>query len=95
MPTGRPRSRSARLPGDWRTRRARVLTRDAHTCRLAYDICTMHATQVDHIAPGDDHRYSNLQAVCRPCHERKTVTYDTPRRTRPAVSHPGLVEHLE
>lgn len=83
--------RASRLPADWPRRRAAVLRRDAHTCRLGYPkICTLLATEVDHRTRGDDHALSNLQAVCAPCHQHKTNHVDRPKRTRPPNQHPGL-----
>ncbi|WP_267969981.1 HNH endonuclease [Streptomyces thermodiastaticus] len=34
--------------------------------------CPNHATEVDHIRPGDDHSMSNLRAICSPCHKAKS-----------------------
>lgn len=54
----------------WPILRAVVLLRDEFTCA----ICGAYATQADHIFPqcygGSDHPL-NLQALCRPCNQRK------------------------
>jgi hypothetical protein len=36
------------------------------------DICGALATDVDHIKNGDDHRDSNLRALCGPHHRQKS-----------------------
>lgn len=93
-------TRRSRLPADWATRVVpRILRRDRLKCQLAYeDVCTGRATQVDHIKHGDDHRDSNLQAVCGPCHGRKsgreggTASAHVRAGGRmPTESHPGLI----
>lgn len=59
---------------EWESTRARVL-RLTPTCR----VCGAPATVVDHIRPlraGGTHDLSNLQALCRPCHQRKTNAVD-------------------
>lgn len=88
-------TRRARLPKDWYTRiRPAVLRRDGYQCRLRYrDVCVGFATHVDHIRPGDDHRPSNLQAACEPCHQLKSAREGAaarPRLRRPPDPHPGL-----
>lgn len=94
----RSSARRARLPSDWRTVRVpHVLDRDGHTCQLGYpDLCIGHADQVDHIRPGDDHTYDNLQAVCEPCHAHKSALEGVAARATiragsrlPQESHPG------
>lgn len=86
-------SRRDRLPGDWASRRARVLARDRYVCQVADEsVCFGVATQVDHIVPGDDHRLANLQAICGPCHQKKTLEERAPKREgKPVRKHPGLV----
>jgi hypothetical protein len=49
-------NRRDRLPSDWLRRRAPVLARDSF----------------DHIEHGDNHDLSNLQALCRWHHSRKS-----------------------
>jgi 5-methylcytosine-specific restriction protein A len=70
-------TRRERLPLDWRTRRAAVLARDRWLCQWVRvdtgTLCGMPATDVDHIIPGDDHDPSNLQALCRHHHARKSA----------------------
>jgi hypothetical protein len=36
-------------------------------------MCALPATDVDHIEPGDNHDASNLQALCRFHHARKSA----------------------
>lgn len=85
------------LPPDWPARRRRVLTRDQGICHLCHQ---PGATEVDHITPrsqGGTHNYSNLAAICTPCHRTKTAReanearrrrYGRQRRPEP---HPGLL----
>ena len=54
----------------WRKIRARVLTRDQHTCQR----CGLEATHVDHVIPrrlGGDDSMDNLQALCKRCNLSK------------------------
>lgn len=69
--------RRSRLPADWDKRRRRVLKRDQHLCQWrlsddATDICGQHATDVDHIRPGDNHADDNLRSLCGPHHRQKS-----------------------
>lgn len=69
-----PSRRNVARPADWAARRRAVLQRDGHTCRLRLaGVCIGLATEVDHIVNVPDHELPNLQAVCTPCHERKTA----------------------
>ena len=69
-PWERGGTRDQRLPRNWPTLRATVLRRDGHACYL----CGAHATEVDHVIHGDDHRLSNLAAICTACHRHKSAT---------------------
>lgn len=95
--------RKGQLPADWPQRRTVVLQRDRHRCRCTTDgchnnpgMCGASATQVDHEVPGNDHRLTNLRALCAPCHKTKTNLESQqargvgPLRKRPAEAHPGL-----
>lgn len=85
------------LPPNWRRLRAAILDRDGHQCRLGYDCCTGHATDVDHVVPacqGGGDEPSNLVAACRACHRSKTGREARGARapvSRPAEAHPGLL----
>jgi 5-methylcytosine-specific restriction enzyme A len=87
-------TRRARLPDDWAKRRAAVLERDP-VCQLRIVCSGSPSTEADHVKPGDDHRPSNLQGVCLPCHLKKSSAEGhaarvwRPRR-RPTERHPGL-----
>lgn len=90
-------TRRHELPDDWPQRRAYVLARDNHRCRWHEHstTCGRAATDVDHITPGDDHRYENLQALCSEHHAIKSSREgnDAPRvtRWRPVEPHPGII----
>lgn len=65
--TGRP----------WRRLRDRIMQRDKHLCQPCLRAGSItQAEQVDHVTPisrGGTDAESNLQAICGPCHEAKTV----------------------
>lgn len=96
-------NRRDRLPPDWPQRRKYVLRRDHHECQtdIAGEICGAKADQVDHIRPGDDHSYANLEAICEWCHGRKSskegnaarrkVRQEIADRFRNSEDHPGLL----
>ncbi|MBV9292644.1 MAG: HNH endonuclease [Frankiales bacterium] len=97
MPAWEKSDRRERLPLDWPQRRAQVLERDGSRCQLQYDACAGVATDVDHIVPGDDHRLTNLQAACQPCHALKSAREGVAARARvrdlrrrPTEPHPGI-----
>lgn len=57
----------------WRTT---VLSRDKGACQINGPGCTHRVTEADHVVPvaegGAEHDVNNGQAVCSPCHKRKT-----------------------
>jgi hypothetical protein len=65
------------------------------------ELCGAHATDCDHIVPGNDHSLANLQALCKYHHQRKSsgegrAAQDPDRapggrlsRLRATQSHPG------
>lgn len=56
----------------WRQLRMKILERDKFTCQSCGLITTV--LEVDHIFPNSENNDpSNLQALCRPCHEAKTL----------------------
>lgn len=76
---------------DWRALRVRVLERDGHQCQVRLrDICTGHATHVDHIVPRVQAPelamvLSNLRAACSACNlylGGKVGAARTPRASR-------------
>ncbi|MGN6557737.1 MAG: HNH endonuclease [Solirubrobacterales bacterium] len=73
-----------------------MLRRDGYRCQhrdATGALCGAWANQVDHIERGDDHDESNLQALCRAHHARKSSAEGNaaqPRRRRPPEPHPGL-----
>lgn len=62
--------RRARLPDDWGVRRRKVIEVAGGVCEHAG--CTNVATDVDHVAPGGNHSFSNLQALCSTHHSLKS-----------------------
>ncbi|MFD1044178.1 HNH endonuclease [Kibdelosporangium lantanae] len=91
-------NRKGRLPVGWTALRITVLKRDRFTCQIRGQGCTAHATEVDHIQPGDNHGLENLRAVCSTCHSRKSTSEGIRAkarlralRHRPADRHPGLL----
>lgn len=90
--------RKSRLPADWPQRRRRILERDGYRCQelTAYGPCTQIATDVDHVAPGDDDRDENLQSLCADHHAKKSAREGAEakrrkytQRRRPPEPHPG------
>jgi 5-methylcytosine-specific restriction protein A len=96
--TRKPWATSRRVvPGDWKTRKAKVLRRDRGICHVCGG---PGATEVDHllnVARGGNHELSNLAAIhARPCHLNKTKAEAAAgrklnSRQRPAERHPGLL----
>lgn len=96
-------ARQNRLPRDWHRRRQGTLKRAGYQCQAVSPStgarCTEPATQCDHIVAGDNHDYSNLQALCAWHHARKTAgegaegrrkaQADRPSTKRPTPRHPG------
>ena len=69
----------------WSQRRRVVLARDARRCQLRLPVCTIDATEVDHIFPrslGGGDELDNLRAVCHPCHLGRGMGEDGPARPR-------------
>ena len=77
---------------DWTKLRKRILARDKHLCqRCKAKGRVTPANHVDHIKPkadGGTDAEGNLQSLCRPCHEEKTIE-DAGGRVRPAIGADG------
>lgn len=74
----------------WDKLRLRILKRDKHLCQGCLPRPTP-ATQVDHITPkakGGTDDEDNLQSLCAPCHEAKTIK-DTGGKPRVAIGADG------
>lgn len=79
--------------------RARILRRDGYQCQLHLTGCLGTATDMDHVvnvAAGGSDDDSNMQALCHPCHQKKTsgeaVAARAAKRERlklPTSRHPG------
>lgn len=100
------RSQSAgEYPADWDDRRRRVYKRDDYTCQACgrrggpYGDVELHA---DHVIPkseGGSHDESNLQTLCRRCHDQKTrrehgIGLDGIARERRARRHREWIQRL-
>ena len=80
--TGRP----------WRRLREQVMQRDKYLCQPCLRLGRYtEATEVDHIVAlahgGTDNR-TNLEAICPPCHERKTLA-DSGVKVKVAIAPDG------
>lgn len=97
-------NRSDRLPSNWDTIQRKVLRDAKHACQVKLGpgrVCGRHATQVDHIRPGDDHSPGNLRAICAECHGKKSSAEgnaarrkrrkEISQRFRRTEQHPGLL----
>jgi len=64
-------------PDDWDTRRKRVYRRDNYTCQKCtvkggpYGEVELHAHHQRPISKGGSHELSNLETLCRNCHENE------------------------
>ncbi len=69
----------------WDSARSYVMLRDRYTCQVCGRRQRARELDVDHIleiaAGGPALEYSNLRAVCRDCHRRKTTEFLRDRRT--------------
>ncbi|WP_373863853.1 HNH endonuclease [Nocardia pseudobrasiliensis] len=76
-----------------------MLARDGFQCRLRFSGCAGDAVEVDHIvnhARGGSDEIDNLQAVCAPCHRKKTGSESAQARAevKHAARHPNsLLKH--
>lgn len=65
-----------RYPPDWDSRRRQVYRRDNHTCQRCganggpYGDTELHAHHQVPVSKGGSHAMSNLETVCKSCHER-------------------------
>jgi 5-methylcytosine-specific restriction protein A len=76
----------------WDKLRARILTRDKHLCQACKRKGRLTAAnQVDHIKPkakGGTDDEQNLQSLCKPCHDAKSVV-DAGGRARVEIGADG------
>lgn len=84
--TGRP----------WRRLREQVLQRDKYLCQPCLRTGRYtEATEVDHVlglAKGGDDKPMNLQAICTPCHEGKTLV-ESGAKPKQAIGVDGWPVH--
>ncbi|MFD4905005.1 HNH endonuclease [Kitasatospora purpeofusca] len=72
----RTSARNASRPGDWSSRRTRVLARDRFRCQRCGSRTEL---EVDHLVPvarGGSWEPDNLWTLCRTCHQVKTYIED-------------------
>lgn len=60
--------REKRDPDEWRNVRAQVLERDNYSC-VYCGVRARKFMQVNHVGAEDSHDVSNLETVCKPCHQ--------------------------
>jgi hypothetical protein len=90
-------TRRGQLPPDWPQRRAFVRERAGGRCQDINDDserCPLPGTDCDHIRPGQDHSYANLQWLCPGHHRVKSAREGAQARVplhRPRERHPGIL----
>ena len=76
----------------WDKLRKAILSRDCHLCQpCKANGRIVPATQVDHIKPkakGGTDEAGNLQAICAPCHQAKTIR-DAGGKVKPTIGADG------
>ena len=69
--------RREQLPSDWPWRVSEVKKRDQNRCKKRLPKtgkrCPRRGTDVDHIVPGSDHSFDNLQLLCSTHHAEKSA----------------------
>lgn len=90
--------RRERLPKNWNTIRKIKLHEANWKCQAKqhHPRCDKTGTEVDHIIPGDDHSFENLQVLSKECHKAKTARETAARNKarstkRAQEKHPGLL----
>lgn len=104
MSTWSTSNRRSELPPNWEALRRQVMDRDGRRCTFGTasgNRCPEDATDVDHIRPGSDHSLTNLRALCRWHHQRKSSSegfaarykrqQEIRQRFRRTEAHPGLL----
>lgn len=74
----------------WDKLRKQILIRDKHLCQACLPRVTP-ANQVDHIIPkakGGTDDPANLQAICKECHDEKTIR-DNGGKPKPTIGLDG------
>lgn len=94
--------RKTRLPANWASEIVPEVKRLAgNRCQKILPSgkrCPRVGTDVDHVIPNDDHRYSNLRLLCEHHHDQKSAAEGVagrfakrqPKNKRPPERHPGL-----
>lgn len=77
----------------WDRLRASIMERDSYLCQVCLENRqrATPATHVDHIlskAKGGTDDPANLRAICRPCHDRKSIE-EKGHRVRPTIGADG------
>lgn len=96
MPWPTTSSASRGYGGAWQRARRAVLARDAGLCQVCAKAGRVTlATEVDHIKPkakGGTDDPENLQAICKTCHEAKTLS-DEGKSSRVTIGVDGWPLH--
>lgn len=93
-------TRSERFVRGWDKIRLKVLVRDQYICKINGPGCLEAATDVDHIDDNSENNIlTNLQAVCKKCHDRKSGEHGRRNRSYYAPHEtpksPGIIDSLE
>jgi 5-methylcytosine-specific restriction protein A len=79
----------------WSKDRKVALARDGHRCQIGIPgICTIDATEVDHILPralGGTDELGNLRSVCRPCHLGRGMDESARSRSRYSYGRSAVI----
>ena len=79
----------------WQPLRRKVLQKEPFCRHCKFNGLTVEATVVDHIIPvhrRGSHDISNLQPLCKPCHDKKTYSERKPRVT---VNTDGWIKKID
>jgi 5-methylcytosine-specific restriction enzyme A len=87
------------VPGDWKSRRAKVIGRAGGNCEACGAEGKLEVDHVVNVAEGGTHDLTNLQALCLACHTAKTRAEQRRGQARRAQRlssrsepHPGIIQ---
>jgi 5-methylcytosine-specific restriction endonuclease McrA len=80
----------------WKRARAACLKRAEHRCELGLDGCQGTATEADHVLGlAADPGHTNLRAVCRSCHLKRTAEQANTSGRRRRRREPSFVPRTQ